>query len=513
MIAQHLLDAVAAMPAAEDVPQLQARALHQLRAAAVRASALSSHREAAAHLRASIDLTTDEHLRACLQTECAQALVDAAAWEGVAALAIEATATFDRLGDAVWAGRAAAAHGALLTRHEADLARGREVIQPRWEALKDRDDADQALLALGPTMSYLLASSGENELAVLERLVAVAERNGDVATIVTAMVGISIHFQVAGSDASGSALLEAAHEMAREHHLPSAQARCGVNIAAMHLGRDLPRAMRFLAEATEVTLEVNNSWLQKVCDVNALEARFLAGQWTHNDGTFESDSALDPVNAPVYDGIGLFMDLARDEPARPLRSDKVLEDLAILGWRLYAEALRLLLGGDAAGAAELAGRVAEVFYENGGGGDDFSLIWMECFLLTYHHGTPTDLDRVHNLIDGPSAHHLLPAGLAGHRAWARALAAQRAGAPIEEVVAFLRESIEHYRTWGSVLYQRRAEADLARVLIDLDQPQEAAQLLEAVRSFYREIGATAWLAELRADQSVVSAGELSGGSG
>ena len=448
VIAQHLLDAAAAMPSADDVPQLQERALHQLRAASVRASALSSHREAAAHLRTSIDLTTDEHLRACLQTECAQALVDAGAWEEVAELAIEATATFDRLGDVVWAGRAAAAHGAMLIRHEADLVRGREVVAPRWEALKDRDDADQALLVLGPTMGYLLSSAGENELGVLERLAVVAERNGDMVALVTAMVGIAIHFQATGADTTGGALLEAAHTKAREHHLPNAQVRCGVNIAAMDMGRDLPRAMRFLDEATAVALEIKNSWLQKICDVNALEVRFLAGQWTQNDGAYDSNSALDPANAPVYDGIGLFMDVVRNAPARPLRSDKVIDDRSILGWRVYSEALQLLLAGDNASAAERAGRAAEVHYEVSGAGDDFSLVWMECFLLTFRHGTPSDVERVHNLIDGTSAHHLLPHGLKGHRAWSRALAAQRAGAPSEEVVGFLREAIELYRDVG-----------------------------------------------------------------
>lgn len=92
--------------------------------------------------------------------------------------------------------------------------------------------------------------------------------------------------------------------------------------------------------------------------------------------------------------------------------------------------------------------------------------------------------------------HLLPWGFQAHRHRCRAhLALLRAGPSLEAAEA-LEAAIGAYRKWGGLVAMHQTQAELAEVLDDLGQQDEAARLRATVRDFYERLGANAWLAEL-----------------
>ena len=118
--AQHLLDALDALPGDEDVPVLRARAIGLLRGAAQRARSLGLSAEAAEHLREALRNEDDAVRQAAIRSELAVVLLDMSQYEETVTLAQEATEVFDAASDAQAAGLAAAtwAMALALTNHQ-----------------------------------------------------------------------------------------------------------------------------------------------------------------------------------------------------------------------------------------------------------------------------------------------------------------------------------------------------------------------------------------------------------
>ena len=148
IIAQHLLEALDAVPDASDSHDLAAAAVGHLRRAAERASALGAPAEAAGHLQVALDRSSDPALTAAIESELAQELHRAGDHDGAIEHATRARDLFDELGDPVEAGRAVATlcHGLIWGRAEFDRAHG--LSTERLEMLAGREDAAAVELLL-----------------------------------------------------------------------------------------------------------------------------------------------------------------------------------------------------------------------------------------------------------------------------------------------------------------------------------------------------------------------------
>lgn len=104
-----------------------------------------------------------------------------------------------------------------------------------------------------------------------------------------------------------------------------------------------------------------------------------------------------------------------------------------------------------------------------------------------------DPDLLGRLLD------LTATGLAGHPSpLGVGLLALLASGPSDEVVVGLCRAIAKFDAFSGTLYVRRAQAQLAAVLAELGQIEEADDFRRQVREFYESLVATAWLRELDA---------------
>jgi plasmid stabilization system protein ParE len=60
----------------------------------------------------------------------------------------------------------------------------------------------------------------------------------------------------------------------------------------------------------------------------------------------------------------------------------------------------------------------------------------------------------------------------------------------------LRAAITAYKAWGGHVALAQAKAELADVLTELGEHEEASRLRTEVRETYERLGARAWLADL-----------------
>ena len=165
VLAQHHLDAIAALPGDDDVPELRRAAISLLVAAANRSRALGADDDAAEHLRTALGQVGDDAGEAArLKALLASVLVDVGLWDDAAGLAREATETFDGLGDDSAAGSAAATWGTALGQ-SGDITGGRAVVLPRWERLRDDPSATRAALALSRALVYTCHTGQVDEVA------------------------------------------------------------------------------------------------------------------------------------------------------------------------------------------------------------------------------------------------------------------------------------------------------------------------------------------------------------
>ncbi|MGA8046596.1 MAG: adenylate/guanylate cyclase domain-containing protein, partial [Dermatophilaceae bacterium] len=154
VIAEHLTRAADALPDEPDVSELRARALQHLSRAAERAEALGAVRECDAYLSTARGLTEDPLTRARLDLRRGLALERAYSYSATAVVLEPLVGIFDEAGDSVAAAVAAGALGAALV----ELGRvdeARALTEPRWLVMKDRQDADDAVVELAGAMSAL----------------------------------------------------------------------------------------------------------------------------------------------------------------------------------------------------------------------------------------------------------------------------------------------------------------------------------------------------------------------
>jgi DNA-binding SARP family transcriptional activator/tetratricopeptide (TPR) repeat protein len=238
---------------AGDVPAL----LRHARAAARRAAAVNSRREALGHLRAALphaDRLPDGERAELLGEFAAQAFAAGFAEEGLPPLH-QALALWEAAGDAERAG------AALVLLNRMDWWTGR--VDEAWvacrravEVLETVPPGRQLAMAYGQLSSrYMLTNQPEQALVWGRRAIALAERLGDVATAVDGLINVGGARFDLEPDWDG-AELEQAHAAAAAAGLPDQATRSLVNLGSTTLQRgEHGRAAAQVERALRVALE------------------------------------------------------------------------------------------------------------------------------------------------------------------------------------------------------------------------------------------------------------------
>ncbi len=502
IIAQHYLDAVAAMPAEPDVGELEERAIEQLERAAVRSRSLGATTEAAGHLTAALERAKDPATRARLDAAVARALFDAGDFAQALVHAAAAIEAFDSFDEAVSAGDATATLADSLAR-TGDTAGATAVALARWEALLEEPGADRALLRLGKAFTSA-AQIGPKRRDVLDRRIQLAEKVGDVEHLSDALTALSASYMFVGASETARALMDAAADLAREHHLPAALARNLINLMSMLMGEDLARALEVGREALQVAERAGVAVWRAYVEANLRLTLFGCGEWAELEGRLagaESNGTIMEL-ATEAGTRGLFT-MARGqvfavpwaETERPASDDP-----AESGWISFACGCGLLAEGRTDAALDEMVRGLDLIHLHNGISDDFVFTWPLAVEVAITLGDEPAVGRLLAVVDDGAARVKLPRGVRAHRARFAGLLAMRSDLGLAE--QSLRVAVEGFATWGQRPYGARAELELASLLSGLGREDEAAVLRDPARALLEEIGAEGWLSTLDSQRSL-----------
>ena len=192
------------------------------------------------------------------------------------------------------------------------------------------------------------------------------------------------------------------------------------------------------------------------------------------------------------------MNAARGIPwslALPTEGSRESDDASDVAWRAFAEAIEAKERGDLESAVRLAVFANEKMYETSGTWDDLCHMWPMAVELALEASDDAAVETLIDLIDGESDRPV-SVGVRILRKRAAGLLAIRDGEPAEVVESTLHEAISELGEWGAIPFRARTQAELGAWLVDQGRAEEATPLLDAARTTFAELGASAWLTEL-----------------
>ncbi len=505
VLAQHCLDALDAVPGDPDTAEIKGAAIGYLKQAAERARALGSPTEAAGHLNAALTHADADLARAEIECDLALALIDAGSYAEAAPHAAHATVVFDDSGDDLRAGRAAAAHANALGL-QGDNEQALAIAEPRWTALQGRRDAASTLLELARVLSACGGALGQDTLGIAEKRIKLAELLGDSAELADAFNSLGVTYGFHGAFVLSRVLLEAAAEMAKTAHRPSAMARALMNLTVMYRPDDLKRAADVGREAVAVSRSTGVSVWISVSVLNLLGVLLDRGEWTEVDEMLSEEAEVaDSFLAVAVDATATMMALARgeaDDAERALIDASTTDDAAEVAWVGFARALRTRQRGDVPGALEQVIEATELMHTLTVTGDDFQIFWPFAADLALEAGDDGAVARLLHLVEETGT-IAISQSIRVHRRRVEGLLALRADAPAETVEPLLRDVIRDLEEWGAMPYAWRTQAALGSWLVAQGRADEAAPLLESARAGFTKIGAVAWLESLESQLAAV----------
>jgi len=498
MIAQHYLDAIAAVPGDDDVPELKRLASAQLQRAASRAAGLGSPGEAAGHLAAAHAIAADDAARARIASELAHVQTAAGRYDEAVLHAADALTAFDALGEEVDAGLAAARQAIALALGGGDVEVARALLEPRWERLKARHDADTTLLALTGAMTVVYRQLSMATRDIVEERLRIAERAGATDAVADGFAALANHYAFVGIPSLTLALLGAGAEIARAERWPVQLARALINLDALLINDDLDRAVVFGREALAVGVATGNSYSRSFARVNLALTLLALGEWAELEECLVDDDP-EPSNLTCFLAVRACLNEARGQSwSLPWTPDTRVEwaDPATMAWQIHCESLDARARGDLATATSLAMQVVEEIYRFGGRSDDFSHFWAAAAEVAVETGAREAWFRLLELAGDEHEH--VPMALRAHRTRFDALWAVAEDPRQDAVEQRLRAAVELYEKWGSRVHAAKSRADLGLWLTGAGRLEEGAEMREQAAAVYEELGASAWLADLAA---------------
>jgi tetratricopeptide (TPR) repeat protein len=500
VIAQHYLDAKDALPNDPDVPELESAAIDLLGRAAQRAAALGVPEDAAAHLGTALAHASDARTRADLQRRLATTLTDAGRYSEAIDQARDATAAFDALGDDVSAGRAVAAWARAVS-VSGDPTAALELGRPRFDALREREDAGRAALELSLAVSNAEIGLGLDPREAIDVRMRLADRLGEQGELAEALAVLSLHYSTTGAFGVGRIFLEASARHAREHELPVALARALVNLAAFTQSTDLVEAADFAHESLAACNRAGITNLLATAQANLVLVLSAAGRWTELDGAL---ARADALRRSTFSDIAYVaqtlaaLDRVLTPPSPDTRGDRSSEAPADRSWYLLGDAAQALATGDKVAAFAHALDAARIMRDLAGTYDDF----MHAFGLAVNLAADLRDREGYAELLGLVDQVVSPLAVQAFTARLRGLVASHDGSPADEVEAAFRQAIDLFEQWGTASERARAECDLGLWLSGRGRADEADKLLDNARATYEELGATGRLEALDAHREV-----------
>jgi tetratricopeptide (TPR) repeat protein len=489
-----------------------AEAQSLLERAAQRAMQLGSPGEAFRHYTAALRLKVSADDEARLDEGAASAALSMAQWGAAVDHAQRATASHDAAGRPLDAARTCALIGRALM-HKQQLSEAVALLTPRYEALKNRTDADTVLLVLteilGQTHNYL----GETSIGrgYVERMLLIAEATKDMERVVVAMTHWSNLWIVGGMPTAGRAVLARAVELARELHQPSALLRPLVNTAAFYAAQNLSVALAAAEEARHLARQSGNRPLEAIAEVNTLVGMWSSGRWRDAQAILEQPcpDESDRSSFAVRHAVRQWIATATVGEVLPFPADVAelvdSEDLQGRAWALSAQAAGLVEPHEQQRRVALAGDAARAAMSWSGTDDDFVYHWTEAVDAAIASGQIQAAETLLDLVQRRPPGHVstyVHAELMRLRATLRITTGDM-GAAVE---ADLRDAISELDQFGAPFRRAQAELTLAKLLQQTGRPELAAPLTSSAEATFSDLSAATSVEATKIDPLVRTSG-------
>jgi len=298
ILASHYLAAYQASRPGEEADALAAQARIALMAAAERASALHSHRQALGHLEQAMLVAKDPAEQALLHLRATE-LGDAVGRQIGQRHAEQARELFKAVGDAQGALRAAT----WLGRHQTSGKLETQAIDTFETAIAEaepiRDSAEYAGALAELSRVYMMTQRSEEAVATADRALQLAGKHNQTRAVVEALVNKGTALGVLGRIVEAESVLRGAIAVADRNNLPSAALRARNNLLAS-LVDSVPEAAEVLRESYEMAMRQGHSPLRSQFAMALAELANHAGlsdRWLAEMAAIEEAEELPPFLA------------------------------------------------------------------------------------------------------------------------------------------------------------------------------------------------------------------------
>ncbi len=497
--AQHLIDAIeSAGPEDPDVPTLNSRAAALLLLTGERANGMGSHASALAAFTQAADLIDEDLARADALLRAVQSAESMGAVGAGVEMGRAAQDLFTQHGATVQAAHAASlvARG-LLVSGEANEAL--QVASRAWASLVDVAGSENVQATLAITMARSMGNLDADPKEVIwyaAEALRLSEMSGDPDIVMSAMRNLATHQAGRGSSRLATAINRELIKMARDVGSWRLLETQLTNQSLLARLRSLPESIDLIREAVEVGRQ--HGILLHGSNCNLVTTLAAGGRWEeHAVAMQELAEEWDTIPSP--DQILMYAtDVWRRDAGLPGFVQEPVgqfDDLNWRSWDAHVRALAARSSGDGATASKLALECLTLTIADAGVTDDYPvqmprMMWLALDVddrLLAH----TIVEQLEGAPKGLDA-----GGLRAYERTFRGLLNLREGKEPESAEVEARQGIAGLETYGAIPDRALAQEELGRLLVVQGRALDAAPLLEAARTTYAELGATAWLERL-----------------
>lgn len=258
VLANHYLSAHEASRAGEEADALAAQARIALVAAADRATALHSHRQALAYLDQALTVTADPADQAALHIRATESSEYSLDFEAGISHARAAVDLYRSLGD----GRGVLRASTWLGRHHTSTKIERQAITILEQAMEEgkalADSSEYAALLAELSRVYMMSERNEDSVATADRALELAGPHRLVQPVVEAMINKGTALQVLGRMTEADATLRGAIAVADRAGLTSSGLRARNNLLGVLADESFDEQMAFLKEAYDLATRLGH---------------------------------------------------------------------------------------------------------------------------------------------------------------------------------------------------------------------------------------------------------------
>jgi tetratricopeptide (TPR) repeat protein len=369
-------------------------------------------------------------------------------------------------------------------------------------------DAEDAILPLAENLARVHVMRGDDlaAQAYTDRALQLAEARQDWERVISLLSRQAVIWLNAGRPTGAIALLNAAVDLGRRHHLPRAMINPLLNTSAFLKNRDLVPARASGREAVELALQVGAHDLMRAAAINLALTCWVSGDWDEAEAVYaqhRDDLLAYPIDLMTIRAVLVFVRTARDEPVdfEVVVPELDASDVAGESVGALVEALIAEGAGHVEDAAAVFSRAADASYRAFGIDDDFAILWPFAIESVLAAGQTSEAERLLRYVAEAPLGLVTPLAHA-HLLRLRALVGIARGNDAGDADADLELATQEFRDFGAPFYVARTLLERVRRMAERGDNEAAAPLVEEAEAIFVALRANRWVAETRGVSSL-----------